>query len=358
MTDMKAISQEQLHAAVGAFAFAGECTGISRNTDGHINETIVLTFREGGHDRRYVLQRINTEIMGRPEELMGNIVGVTSFLKKKIEEAGGDASRETLTVIPTKQGAYFFRDEQGNSWRAYDYIDNTVCYDKPDRPEYFYRSALAFGRFQNLLADFPVETLHETIVGFHDTRKRYQQFCEAVSKDTAGRKHLAGPEIEFLLSRESYAGKFDDRMDIPSRVTHNDTKLSNVLFDKDTGKALCVIDLDTVMPGLSLHDFGDAIRFGASTAAEDEPDLGKVSFDRKMYDLYLQGYLEACGDRLTKRETELLPMGAKVITYEQALRFLADYLNGDIYYRTERPEQNIDRARTQIKLLADMEKSI
>ena len=355
---MKAITREQLNAAVDAFAFAGVCVDISQNTGGNINETVVLTFREKDQDRRYILQRINSEIMGKPEELMSNIVRVTAFLKKKIKEVGGDPVRETLTVIPTKGEEPCFKDEQGDYWRAYDYIDNTVCYEKPDKPEYFYRSALAFGRFQNLLADFPVDTLYETIVGFHDTAKRYRQFCDAVSNDLAGRKHLVEPEIEFLLQREAYTKSFDDRTDIPFRVTHNDTKLSNVLFDKETGNALCVIDLDTVMPGLSLHDFGDAIRFGASTAAEDEPDLDKVSFDRKMYDLYLKGYLEACGDRLTQREIELLPMGAKVITYEQALRFLADYLNGDIYYRMMRPGQNIDRTRTQLKLLAEMEKMI
>ena len=355
---MKQITQEQVLAVIDAFAFEGRCSGISQNTDGHINETIVLTFREMGHDRRYILQRINTGIMGEPEKLMDNIVGVTTYLKGKIREAGGDPGRETLTVIPTRQGQFHFTDEQGCSWRAYDYIEDTVCYHEPDQPVYFYRSALAFGRFQNLLADYPVGTLHETIVGFHDTGNRYRQFCEAVSKDSAGRKHLVGREIEFLMQREAYTKCFDDRTDIPSRVTHNDTKLSNVLFDQKTGNALCVIDLDTVMPGLSLHDFGDAIRFGASTAAEDEPDLNKVSFDKKMYDLYLKGYLEACGDRLTRREIQLLPMGAKVITYEQALRFLGDYLNGDIYYRTQRPEQNLDRARTQIKLLADMEKLI
>ena len=355
---MKTITQEQILAAVDAFAFSGRCTGISQNTDGHINETTVLTFRECGRDRRYILQRINTGIMGDPKKLMDNIVRVTSYLKERILESGGDPARETLTVVPTGRGQFFFTDEQGSSWRAYDYIENTVCYHEPDQPEYFYRSALAFGRFQNLLADFPVDTLNETIVGFHDTGSRFKQFCEAVSKDPAGRRHLVGSEIEFLMQREAYTKSFDDRTDIPSRVTHNDTKLSNVLFDRETGKALCVIDLDTVMPGLSLHDFGDAIRFGASTAAEDEPDLNKVSFDKKMYDLYLKGYLEACGDRLTRRERELLPMGAKVITYEQALRFLGDYLNGDIYYRTQRSEQNLDRARTQIKLLEGMEELI
>ena len=355
---MNAITREQVYAAAGAFRFAGVCTDISWNTDGHINDTSVLTFRENSLDRRYILQRINTDIMDRPGELMENIVRVTSFLKERIREAGKDPARETLTVIPTKQGEFCFADEQGNWWRAYDYIENTICYDTPDKPEYFYRSAQAFGRFQNLLADFPAETLHETIVGFHDTGNRYRQFCRAVADDLAGRKHLVEPEIEFLMEREAYARSFDDRTDLPARVTHNDTKLSNVLFDRETGQALCVIDLDTVMPGLSLHDFGDAIRFGASTAAEDEPDLQKVSFDRKMYDLYLQGYLEECGSRLTKREIELLPMGAKVITYEQALRFLGDYLNGDTYYRTTRPGQNLDRARTQLKLLADMEKMI
>ena len=355
---MKVISQDRLDAAIAAFRFEGVCTGISRNTGGHINETVVLTFSEHGRSRRYVLQRINTDVFNKPEELMENIVAVTSFLKEKIRARGGDPARETLTIIPTKQGTSWFADEQGNFWRAYDFIENTVCYDQPDQPAYFYRSALAFGRFQNLLSDFPAGSLHETLAGFHDTGNRFKQFCEAVSNDIAGRRHLAGAEIEFLMNREAYTKSFDDRTDIPFRVTHNDTKLSNVLFDRETGEALCVIDLDTVMPGLSLHDFGDAIRFGANTGAEDEPDTDKVSFDKNMYDLYLKGYLEACGRGLTQREVELLPMGAKVITYEQALRFLADYLNGDVYYRTVRPGQNYDRARTQMKLLADMEKML
>lgn len=357
-TDMNTITKEQLNAAASAFQFEGECISISWNTDGHINDTVVCTFREGDHERRYILQRINTQIMGDPGKLMGNIVRVTTFLKKKIREQGGDPDRETLTVIPARDGKAYFTDGQGSSWRAYDFIEDTICYDRPDQPDHFYQSALAFGRFQNLLADFPVETLSETIPGFHDTANRYRQFSKAVEEDAAGRKHLVRSEIEFLTAREAYTKSFDDRTDIPARVTHNDTKLSNVLFDGATGKALCVIDLDTVMPGLALHDFGDAIRFGASTATEDEPDLSKVSFDKKMYDLYLKGYLEECEERLTNREVELLPMGAKVITYEQALRFLADYLNGDIYYKTSRPEQNLDRARTQIKLLAEMEQQI
>ena len=355
---MEEITKELLYTAADAFSFDGQCTGISQNTEGHINDTTILTYCVQEQKKRYVLQRINTGILNNPEELMENIVRVTSFLKEKITAAGGDPLRETLTVIPTREGKTCFADEQGNYWRAYNYIENTICYDKPDKPEYFYRSALAFGRFQNLLADFPVETLHETIIGFHDTGKRFTQFQKAVSDDLAGRKHLVEQEIEFLLKREAYTKSFDDRTDLPARVTHNDTKLSNVLFDRETGDALCVIDLDTVMPGLSLHDFGDAIRFGACSAAEDEPDLKKVAFDKKMYDLYREGYLEACQEQLTKREIELLPTGAKVITYEQALRFLADYLNGDIYYRTQRPEQNLDRTRTQLKLLTDMERMI
>ena len=355
---MEDITKELLYTAASAFSFDGQCIGLSQNTEGHINDTTILTYCDQEQEKRYVLQRINTGILNNPEELMDNIVRVTAFLKEKIAASGGDPQRETLTVIPTKDGKNCFADEQGNYWRAYNYIENTICYDKPDKPVYFYRSALAFGRFQNLLADFPVETLHETIIGFHDTGKRFVQFQQAVSDDLAGRKHLVEQEIEFLLKREAYTKSFDDRTDLPARVTHNDTKLSNVLFDRESGDALCVIDLDTVMPGLSLHDFGDAIRFGACSAAEDEPDLKKVSFDKKMYDLYRQGYLEACQEQLTKREIELLPMGAKVITYEQALRFLADYLNGDIYYRTQRPGQNLDRTRTQLKLLADMERMI
>lgn len=356
---MKPITEEALSRAEEAFAFAGTLAGTKGNTAGHINDTVEVRTRdtEGG-SHHYILQRINTDIFQKPEELMDNICRVTSFLKRKIGAAGGDPLRESLTVIPTKSGGSFYRDADGNVFRAYLFIEDAICYDTPTDPELFRASGLAFGHFLHLLSDYPADTLHETIPNFHNTARRYADFAEAVKKNAAGKREEVEREIAFLQERAFYAHAFDAAVvsgELPLRVTHNDAKLSNVMFDRATGKALCVIDLDTIMPGLSLMDFGDAIRFGASTAAEDEPDLSLVHLDMDRYHAFLDGYLEGCDGQLTKRETALLPEGAKVITFEQALRFLGDYLNGDVYYHTERPRQNLDRARTQIRLLEEME---
>ena len=227
-----------------------------------------------------------------------------------------------------------------------------------EKPEDFYESALAFGNFQRLLADYPADTLHETIRGFHDTRARFEVFRQAVEKDVCGRADSVQKEIEFVLAREDVAnvfGKLQENGEVPLRVTHNDTKLNNIMIDKATGKGICVIDLDTVMPGLAMNDFGDSIRFGASTAAEDEQDLTKVSCSMDLFEIYVKGFLEGCGGSLTPREVELLPMGAKVMTYECGMRFLTDYLEGDHYFKIHREGHNLDRARTQFKLVEDME---
>ncbi len=322
---------------------------------GHINRTYLVSQENG---EKLILQRINRSVFQKPEEVMENVVGVTRFLQEKIREAGGDPWRETLHVMETVQGDPYFRDVQGKYWRIYRYIEGASCYDLVEKPSDFYESAVAFGHFQNLLADYPAESLHETLPGFHDTRARVQKFKEALEADACQRKRLVQKEIDFVLAREDLADVFGDlqkRGELPLRVTHNDAKLNNIMIDDATGKAICVIDLDTVMPGLAMNDFGDSIRFGASTALEDETDLAKVSCDMELFEAYVKGFLEGCDGKLTDLEISLLPMGAKIMTYECGVRFLTDYLEGDHYFHIEREHQNLDRARTQFKLIEDME---
>jgi hypothetical protein len=284
---------------------------------------------------------------------MRNLAAVTAHQRK-----AGAGSREVLTLIPALDGKEWFIDPQGEYWRVFDFISDTIALDRAEGPEDFRESAGAFGLFLKRLADFPAATLCETIPHFHDTPRRFSQFREALEADSRGRAKETAREIDFALAREKDAAaltRLQAAGELPLRVTHNDTKLNNVLFDRETRKALCVIDLDTVMPGLSALDFGDAIRFGASTAAEDEPDTDKMHFSLPLYRIYSEGYLSACGDVLTPEEKEALPVGARLITLEQGVRFLTDYLAGDIYYQIRREKQNLDRCRTQFKLLAGME---
>ena len=354
---MEKVESQNLVWAAEHFELIGKPVSFHHNNTGHINDTVIVGAGDGKESRRYILQRINTEIFLKPEELMENIVHVTGFLKDKIRACGGDPERETLTVMMTKEGTPLYRDPKGNCWRMYEYIEDTVCLDTPDLPEQFGQSGSIFGKFQQMLSDYPAGTRHETIPDFHNTGVRYQAFLRAAKEDPLGRAEKVREEIHFLTERHDYTEILKGTT-MPLRVVHNDAKLSNVLFDKRTGKALCVIDLDTIMPGYTIMDFGDAIRFGASTASEDEPDLTKVHFDRHLYELFRRNFLAEAGDALTDEEIRMLPKGAKLITYEQALRFLGDYLAGDVYYHTERPGQNLDRARTQIRLLEEMENTI
>ena len=326
--------------------------------NGHINDTYRVVCDQDGRINRFVLQKINRNVFHHPEQVMENITGVLGFISKKIREEGGDPGREVLSLVPGIRGRAFMNDEKGDVWRVYRFIEDAVCYEKAESEEIFRESAVAFGRFQKLLSDYPADSLHETIVDFHNTPVRFRQFLDAVREDAAGRRKTVSDEIDYLVSEEALSRRLSEAHRdgrLPLRVTHNDTKLNNVMFDERTGKAVCVLDLDTVMPGFSVTDFGDAIRFGASTAAEDEPDLDKVHFDRHLFEIYKEGYLEGCGGSLSADEEVLLFDGAKVITYEQALRFLADYLAGDVYYKTSCPEHNLLRARTQIKLLKEMQ---
>lgn len=343
---------------INEFAFEGNLKEHKVWGNGHINDTYVLAFDNEGSVVRYILQRMNTNIFTRPEEVMENIIGVTSYLRKIIIKKGGDPERGTMNFVPTKDGKLYFDDKNGGCWRAYRFIENASSYEQVESPEDFYESAVAFGSFQRLLADYPAETLHETIEGFHDTKARFAVFKKAVEEDVCGRANSVREEIEFVLNHEDVAHVFGDmleRGEIPLRVTHNDTKLNNVLIDDETHKGICVIDLDTVMPGLAMNDFGDAIRYGASTAAEDEQDLDKVWCDMELFEVFTKGFVEGCGGKLTTKEIELLPMGAKVMTFECGMRFLTDYLQGDTYFKIHRENHNLDRCRTQLKLVADME---
>ena len=326
---------------------------------GHINRTYCLYFDRGSRPpMRVILQKINTDIFRDPDGLMRNIIRVTEHIRAK--NAGcPDADRRTLTVIPARDGGNYYRDETGGCWRAYVFVENTVSLQQVESAEQFESLAVAFGTFQNQLADFDASLLTEPIPDFHNTVKRYEAFEAAVASDPAGRAGALEKEIAFARARKEDAGRLLKALnagELPLRVTHNDTKLNNVLFDADSGKAVCVIDLDTVMPGLVHYDFGDSIRFGASTAAEDEKDLDKVEMDLSLFEAYTRGFLASCGETLTAREIEYLPFSAKLMTYECGLRFLTDHLNGDTYFRIRCPGQNLDRCRTQFKLVADMEK--
>lgn len=327
--------------------------------NGHINDTFLLRYKTPENiEKKYILQRMNHNIFKNPQQLMENVVHITEYLRQTILSQGGDPDRETLNVWKTLDGANWYQDSNKNYWRVFPFIENSICLEKVESEKDFYDSAVAFGNFQKMLADFPVQTLHETIPNFHNTVSRFQDFKKAIQEADKNRATLAKAEIAFALDREQDASILTDLLakgKLPLRVTHNDTKLNNILLDADTHKALCIIDLDTVMPGLSLYDFGDSIRFGASTGAEDEPDLSKVELDLSLFEAFTKGYLEGCAGSLTKTEIELLPVGAKLMTFECGIRFLADFLTGDHYFKVHRENHNLDRARTQFKLVADME---
>ena len=345
--------------AIENIQFEGEYIDHVPYGSGHINDTFCARFRQpDGSIRRYILQRMNHEIFKNPVELVENVAGVTAFLREKIIENSGNPERETLNLVPAKDGKKYYKDSIGCYWRGYVFIEGARTYDVVEKPEDFYQSAVAFGNFQRLLADYPAATLHETIPDFHNTPARFQVFKKAVEKDVMGRAQDVKEEIDFVLAREKEASVLTDMLqkgELPLRVTHNDTKLNNVMIDDATGTGLCVVDLDTVMPGLALNDFGDSIRFGANPAAEDERDLSKVCIDLSLFDIYTRGFLQACGASLTENELAMLPMGAKMMTYECGMRFLTDYLEGDHYFKIHREGHNLDRARTQFKMVADME---
>jgi hypothetical protein len=355
---MEPIHPDELEHILDHFALGGEIVGITLISTGHINDTFVSQVRSATGMRRYVHQRINHHVFHQPEQVMENIVRVTEHARRQIALEGGDTQRQTLRLVPVRGGEWFYRTPAGDTWRTYHGIDGARTYEVPEHPDQVYHAARAFGRFQKLLSTLPGERLHETIPDFHHTPKRLAALLRVVQDDPCGRVAKARPEISFILEREADVSLAVDLMAqgaLPERVIHNDTKLNNVLIDDCSGEGICVLDLDTVMPGTVLYDFGDMVRAGAATAAEDEPDLGKVGLDLGLFERLASGYAETARDFLTRLEWDLLSQAGRLITLEQGIRFLTDYLQGDTYYRTHRPGQNLDRARTQLKLVAEME---
>ena len=338
-----------MEQAVFQFALQGNPVSCEKYGMGHINRTYLVVTDA---PRRYILQRLSRAAFHNIPKLMENVIAVTEFLHEKTDDPRG-----ALHLVPTLSGEFCYHDPEGEYWRVYDFVEDSICLQAPESSEDFYQSALAFGSFQRMLGAFPADTLYETIPNFHNTPDRYRKFDVSLQKDTVGRAGRIQKEIEFVLARREEAGvlqQMRENGELPVRVTHNDTKLNNVLLDAKTRKALCVIDLDTIMPGLAAYDFGDSIRFGAAEATENETELGKVHMNLDLYRIYTEGFVSACGD-LTKAEIDSLPWGAKIMTLECGLRFLTDYLDGDIYFSTAYPDHNLDRARNQFKLVEDME---
>ena len=337
-----------MQQAINFFQIDGKPVECKTFGHGHINYTYKVITATG---KEYILQRINQNVFKEPEKLMRNVGAVSEFLRNRVSDP-----RAALHFIPSASGEYYYKDKRGEYWRVYEFVGG-FCLEAPESTDDFYESAIAFGSFQELLRDFPAQDLFETIPEFHNTVNRYVLFEDALEQDICNRAKGVEAEIGFIMARKGEAGmlqRMREAGELPLRVTHNDTKLNNVLLDPDTRKALCVLDLDTVMPGLSLYDYGDSIRFGASTASEDEKDLEKVHIDLELFRIYTKGYLEACHS-LTPAEVRMLPWGARIITLELGVRFLTDYLEGDQYFKTAYPEHNLVRARTQLRLVADME---
>ena len=345
--------------ALKSMKFDGDVINVKSFGSGIINDTFLVTCKNNkGNENKYILQKINSSIFKNVEKLMENYCGVCDYLKKIVSENGGDVERETITVVPTNSGKSYLKDSLDNYWRAIKFISDTVTYDVAESAEDFYKVGKAFGEFQNKLAGYNAENLYESIPNFHNTKERFKTFLLAIENNKARRLESVRAEVDFILERERDTSVLLDLYEngeLPLRVTHNDTKISNILMDSKTKNGICIIDLDTIMPGLSLYDFGDAIRSGATHALEDEKDLDKVYVDLEFFEAFTKGFLEGTNSSLTEKEIEMLPMGAKVITLEQAIRFLTDYLDGDVYYKTTYSEQNLDRTRTQLKLVKDIE---
>lgn len=358
---MQDIGSSVLSNIIDAFPFSGELIEYEATNVGLINSTYILTFSDGNQDFKYIVQKINTNVFKNPDELMSNIMNITSFLRNKINLSGGNSERETLTFLYTKDNTPYFRDEDGECWRAYIYIGKCYTCDRIDSAIKAYRSGKAFGKFQKMLSDYPAENLFETIPNFHNTPSRYDALKQAIKNNCSGRLAEAADEIDFALKREQDASRLVDLAaegKIPMRVTHNDTKINNLLFDSITNEAFCVIDLDTIMPGLSLYDFGDSIRSGAVSSDENEKDLKKYGLDPELFKSYTEGFLSEAGKALNETEAANLAFSAKLMALECGVRFLTDYLDGDTYFRTEYPEHNLVRCKTQFKLVEDIERQM
>ncbi len=352
---------QEISKVLSNFDFKGELLEFEQFGSGHINTTYLAKYKEDDSVVSYVVQKVNTNVFKNIDDLMGNVFAVTSFLRNKIKENGGDPCRETLNYMKTVNGDLYYKTGE-DCYRAYRFVDNSKCCDSVSSAEIFEKSGLAFGRFQKYLSDFPATTLKETIPNFHNTIWRFEnEFLPAVEADKAGRASQCKAEIDFVINRRNDCSRLTDLIDkgeIPIRVTHNDTKLNNVLFDNDSDEAICVIDLDTVMPGLALYDFGDSIRFGANTCAEDEKDTAKIAINLDYFAAYAKGFLKEAGESFTQTEKDNLAFSAKLMTFECGMRFLTDYLNGDTYFKTAYPEHNLVRAKNQFALVADIEKHL
>lgn len=342
------------------FQIYGEILHAETCKIGHINETYTATYNQGGTRVRYIHQKINRTVFRDPVAVMNNVMRVTTHVRKRLEAEGAeDITRRSLTVIPTRDGMPYYRDLQGEFWRTFLFVERTRTFEAVQHPGQAYEAGLAFGRFQQLLADLGDPRLAETIPDFHNTRKRFEAFQKAVEKDHYNRAQSAQREIDFALKHESIVDVLlsaHARGEIPERITHNDTKFNNVMLDADSGRAVCVVDLDTVMPGLALYDFGDMVRTTTSPTLEDEPDLSKVQMHMPVFKELARGYLEAAHGFITPAERSQLAFSGQLITFTIGLRFLTDYLNGDTYFRIHRPGHNLDRCRTQFKLVRSIER--
>ena len=351
--------KHKIEQIVKHFQFQGDYLDAQPYGFGRINDTYAVRFRqEAAGIKYYILQRINHQVFKRPEEVMANIDKVTSHLRNKIQNAGGDPERGTINLIPTIDGHLFYRTEEGDYWRAHLMIEGAQSYQIARDQDHYYHASKAFGSFLSLLEDFPVDQLFVTIPDFHHTAKRFDTFLQVVEKDVANRAHLAKNEIDFILDRAEETTILVELVDqglMPERVTHNDTKFDNVMIDDVTGEGICVVDLDTVMPGLTVFDFGDSVRSGANPGGEGTRDLNKVCFDMAIFDRLAHGFLEATRGILTTYEVDNLVFGSKLITFELGMRFLTDHLNGDTYFKIDGENQNLDRCRTQLRLVYDME---
>lgn len=328
---------------------------------GHINDTFRVHVTNHTGSNTYILQKINTYVFKEPDLLMDNMVRVTSHIAGKLKEAGQDTHRRVIQLRPMQDGNYCYHNKENQAWRLMDFIGDTHAYDYAKDPIHAYEASKAFGHFLELLSDLDGPDLHITIPDFHNTPERFAQLEQAIENNAANRSATCRPEIDFALALKNITPVLTDCIangTMKNRPTHNDTKINNVLIDKDTGEAICVIDLDTVMPGLPLYDFGDCIRSTTRTGAEDSTDLDKIQMDLKLFEAITKGYLESAGTLLTAYEKENLAFSAKLITFEIGIRFLVDYLNGDLYYKTSRPEHNLDRARVHFKMIQSMEQQV
>jgi Ser/Thr protein kinase RdoA (MazF antagonist) len=340
-------------AAARKFQIDGEFLEAQPFGSGHINDTYRVMFRNGGEPFFHILQRINRDIFRNPDALMENIQRVTAHLSTQVADLP-DRDRRVSRLIPARAGKAWHVDERGDYWRAYFYISGARTYDAVENTEQAFQAARAFGHFQQMLANLPLPRLHDTIPDFHNTPKRFEALLAAISADSKNRAMLVQPEIEFALAHEPIVAVLFDA-NLPERVTHNDTKFNNVLLDEVTGEGICVVDLDTVMPGLTPYDFGDMVRTTTSPTAEDERDLSKVTMHFPMFEALVRGYLSAAETFLTREERKFLAFSGKLISFEIGIRFLTDFLSGDTYFKTHRQGHNLDRCRTQFKLVESIE---